>query len=148
MAKFKQGFYAVQNPDKYVGDIKKVYFRSSWEYKFMLYLDLNKNVLKWSSEEIVIPYFKETSGKMHRYYPDFFMEVNASTGIKKYLIEIKPTKDTEIYVPKTKTAKSQQRIVESVLTMTVNKNKWDAAKEWCLQRDIEFKVLTEKELFN
>lgn len=147
MARFKQGYYNVVNKEKYIGKIDKVYYRSSWEYKFMLWLDLNKSVLNWSSEEIEIPYYKETSGKVHRYFPDFYAKIEGSSGIKQYLIEIKPVKDTEMYTPKTKTAKSQQRVVESALTMVTNQNKWNAAKEWCDKNDIIFMVLTENELF-
>lgn len=147
MAKYKQGLYTVINKDKYIGDVNKVYYRSSWELTFMQYLDLNKNVLKWSSEELVIPYHKQTSGKTHRYFPDFFMEVNSSSGPKKFLIEIKPTKDTELYKPKKQTAKSQQRVAESALTMVTNQDKWNAAEEFCKKNDMTFMVLTEKELF-
>ena len=50
-------------------------------------LDLNVNVVEWASEEIVIPYRYPIDGKMHRYFPDFY--VKTSKG-EKFLIEVKP----------------------------------------------------------
>jgi len=50
MGKFHQGKYVVKNKDKYVGDVKNVIYRSGWEKKVFLRLDINPNVLKWGSE--------------------------------------------------------------------------------------------------
>ncbi|KKL19318.1 hypothetical protein LCGC14_2466650, partial [marine sediment metagenome] len=59
MAKnWRQGVYEVRNPNKYVGDLKKVIFRSSWELYMNQFLDNNPNILRWSSEEFYIPYIK------------------------------------------------------------------------------------------
>lgn len=147
--KFKQGKYIPQNREKYIGDINKITYRSSWEEKFMLYLDLNKAVLRWSSEEIVVPYSKQSDGgKFHRYFPDFYAEIKTGSGNKKFLIEIKPVKDTQILKVKKITPKSQQRVIESAITMTDNQDKWNAAKEFCRVNDMTFMVLTENELFN
>ena len=147
MAKFKQGSYTVINKSKYIGNVSSVYYRSSWEQRVFLYMDISPNILKWSSEEISIPYIKPTDNKPHRYFPDLYAEVLTSTGAKKFLIEIKPTKDTEIYKPKKTTSKSQQRIVESAITVAINEAKWDAAREWCKINSITFMIWTEKELF-
>jgi hypothetical protein len=147
--KFKQGKYIPQNREKYIGDINKITYRSSWEERFMLYLDLNKSVNFWSSEEIIVMYSKQSDGgKVHRYFPDFYAEITTSNGNKKFLIEIKPVKDTVLYEPKKKTPKSNQRVVESAITMTDNQDKWNAAKEFCKINDMTFMVLTENELFN
>jgi hypothetical protein len=147
VAKFKQGFYKVINEEKYIGKLDKVYYRSSWELQYMRWLDINKSVLKWSSEEIIIPYIKPTDNKPHRYYPDFYQEVITRTGPKKFLIEIKPMKDTELAKSKTNTPKAQRRLAESAITMEINRAKWEAAKEFCIKNNITFMVLTEKELF-
>lgn len=147
MAKYKQGLYTVINKDKYIGDVNKVYYRSSWELTFMQYLDLNRGVKRWSSEEIHINYVKPTTGRVHRYFPDFYMEIETKDGVKKHLLEIKPVKDTELLKPKRNTLKSQQRVVESALTMSINEAKWVAARKWCDENDVKFMVLTEKELF-
>lgn len=60
---------------------KKMYYRSSYEFKFMKLLDADKNVITYSYEPF---YIKCSSGK--RYLPDFL--VYYSDGTKK-LIEIK-----------------------------------------------------------
>ena len=42
----------------------------------MSFLDNNTNVLEWSSEEHIIPYRSPLDGKVHRYFPDFFVKKN------------------------------------------------------------------------
>ena len=93
MAKFKQGFFTPANPQKYKGNSNNIIYRSSWELHFMKnFLDVNPSVLKWSSEEIAIPYM--FLDEKHRYFPDFYMEVKQSDNqVKKFLVEIKAQKD-------------------------------------------------------
>ena len=80
---------------KYKGDPTNIIYRSLWEKKFMVYCDKNLNVLEWGSEEIALPYRSPVDNKVHRYFPDFYIKVKESTGqIKKYLIEVKPFKQT------------------------------------------------------
>ena len=55
--RYKQEYYHPKNVSKYVGDPEKIIYRSSWERKFMIWLDLNDSVLEWSSEPIAIKYF-------------------------------------------------------------------------------------------
>ena len=94
-----KGSYKVKNIQKYQGDPTTVTYRSLWERKFMMYCDENTNILKWSSEEIVIPYRSPKDNRMHRYYPDFWIQIRNSKGIKEaILIEIKPKAQT--IVPK------------------------------------------------
>ena len=68
------------NPKKYKGDSSQVIYRSLWERKLMVYCDKNNSVVEWGSEEIVIPYYSQLDGKMHRYYPDFYMTVKQKDG--------------------------------------------------------------------
>ena len=72
------------------------------------------------------------------------MKVKESTGeIKKYLIEIKPKKQTiKPKVPKRQT----KGYLYEVYEYAKNQAKWESAREWCLDRGYEFKVLTEDEL--
>jgi hypothetical protein len=143
MAKYKQGRYYVKNKEKYKGDITNIWFRSSWEQKVFLYCDMQPSVLEWSSEEVVIPYFWEVDQKVHRYYPDVYMKIKNRDGeIIKYLIEIKPIKDTVI-----KESKRMEDYVNNVLVVSKNKSKWEAAEKFCKEKGMIFKVLTEKELF-
>jgi len=51
MARWAQGYYDIQNPDKYVGSGKPRY-RSGWELSFMRFCDSNDAVLQWASEAV------------------------------------------------------------------------------------------------
>ena len=140
----KKGYYRPKNPKKYKGDYKNIIFRSSWEEKFMKYCDTKQYILEWGSEEYVIPYRDPTSGKIRRYFPDFYIKVKESSGkIKKYIIEIKPARQTK--EPKIQKKKTRGYIYE-VYTYAKNQAKWEAAKDFCDNRLWEFKILTEREL--
>ena len=129
---------------KYKGDPTNIIYRSLWEKKFMVYCDKNTNVLEWGSEEIALPYRSPVDNKIHRYFPDFYLKVRESTGqIKKYLIEVKPFKQT--VEPQVKKRKTKGYIYE-VYEYARNQAKWKAAREFCKDRLWEFKVLTENEL--
>lgn len=139
-----KGKYKPSYPQKYKGDPTNIIYRSLWERKFMVYCDLNKTILEWGSEEIIIWYRSPIDGKPHRYFPDFYIKVKEETGkIKKYLIEIKPLRQTS---PPQKPKRQTKKYLYEAYEYAKNQAKWDAAKEWCLDRGYEFKVLTEKEL--
>jgi len=138
------GKYLPSNCKKYKGNPTNIVYRSLWELKFMKWCDDNNNILEWGSEEIIVPYRSPIDGKYHRYFVDFYVKVITRTGdIKKYLIEIKPKKQTiEPAVQKRKTKK----YVTEVTTYVVNQAKWEAAREWCADRRLEFLILTEDHL--
>lgn len=139
-----KGRFSPKNIHKYKGDYKNIIYRSSWELKFMNYCDMRPNILEWGSEEIVIPYRSPLDNKIHRYYVDFYVKVKDSNNvIKKYLIEIKPKKQTmEPKVPKRKTKSYVYEVTEYVK----NQAKWAAAKDFCLDNNWKFMVLTEDNL--
>jgi hypothetical protein len=143
MGRFRQGYYVPTNPDKYIGKIDKIFYRSSWEYRVMLYMDISKSVSKWSSEELIINYVG-VDNKPHRYFPDIYCELS---DLRKYVIEIKPKKDTLLYSGDITTPKGQKRLAESVVTMETNRLKWEACKSWCAINNITFMVWTEDEIF-
>ena len=68
------GKFIPKHPDKYRGDPSNVIYRSLWEFKLMKYLDDHKEIVRWSSEEFCIPYRSPIDRKMHRYFPDFWVE--------------------------------------------------------------------------
>ena len=139
-----KGRYRPSNPKKYKGDSSNIIYRSLWERKFMVYCDNQTKILEWGSEEIVLPYRSPIDNKAHRYYPDFYIKVRESNGkIKRYIIEIKPKKQT--VEPKMKKRKTKGYIYE-VYEYAKNQAKWKAAEEFCKDRMWEFKVLTEDEL--
>jgi len=139
-----KGRYRPSNPKKYKGDSSNIIYRSLWERKFMVYCDNQTKILEWGSEEIVLPYRSPIDNKVHRYFPDFYIKVKESNGkIKRYIIEIKPKKQT--VEPKMKKRKTKGYIYE-VYEYAKNQAKWKAAEEFCKDRMWEFKVLTEDEL--
>ena len=97
--KYLQGVYNIKNPDKYAGNPTNVCFRSSWELKFMNWVDANPSVVKWSSEETIIPYVCPTDNRAHRYFVDFKIQIKGKDGLKTWLVEIKPA--SQLVPPKT-----------------------------------------------
>ena len=138
-----KGKYRPSHPQKYKGDPTNVTFRSLWEHKFMSWCDKNANVLEWSSEEIIIPY-RGPDGKPHRYFPDFYMKQRQLDGkVKKYLIEVKPLKQCS---PPKKPKRQTKGYIREAFEYARNQAKWKEAREWCADRQWEFKVISEKEL--
>lgn len=132
------------HPEKYVGDVNNIIARSSWEVKFLNWCDSNPNILKYSSEEIIIHYYSQVDQKMRRYFVDFAIMVKTKTGeIKKYIVEVKPDYQTRPPEGKRKT----KRLYEETATYVVNTDKWAAATEWAKKCGMEFIILTEKDLF-
>jgi TnsA endonuclease N terminal len=140
MSKFAQGIFQLKNPEKYVG-LKSPRYRSSWEWHFMKTCDEHPSVEKWASESIKIPYKDPLTGRATVYVPDFFI-VYTDKGGKKHteLIEIKP---------------ANQMIIENVgknvgrqMQYIKNMAKWEAARAWCSQNGIFFRIMNENDLFH
>jgi hypothetical protein len=93
---------------------------------------------------LLLWYKSPLDGKIHRYFPDFLIKVKESDGnIKKYMIEIKPSKQT---IPPPKPKRQTQKYIAEVYEYAKNQSKWEAAREWCADRGYEFKIITEHEL--
>ena len=139
-----RGKYYPSYPRKYKGDPTNIIYRSLWERKFMVYCDKNTKILEWGSEEIALPYISPHDSRVHRYFTDFYIKVQENTGkIKRYLIEVKPLKQTT----KPKRPKRQTKgYIREAFEYARNQAKWKAAREYCADRMWEFKVITEKEL--
>ena len=131
------------NPKKYKGDPTQVIYRSLWERKLMVYCDKNEKVLEWGSEEIIIPYRSPKDNRIHRYFPDFWVKIQESTGVKQYLVEVKPLKQTQAPKPQ---KRQTQRYLTEVMTYAKNDAKWRAAQEFCDDRGWKFRLITEREL--
>lgn len=145
MSKYHQGFFHPQNPQKYIGNPNNIVYRSSWELKFMMWCDKTPSVLRYGSEEFCIPYFNPVKQRVCRYFPDFVIEVAESDGKTcKYVIEIKPKKQT---VPPVQGKKKKKTYMYEAQTYAVNQSKWKSIQEWCDDRRIKFKIITEEELY-
>ena len=139
------GKYFPRHPKKYKGNPTNIVYRSSWEKKFMNWCDLTESVSEWQSEEFFIPYRSPIDGRVHRYFPDFFVKYKDTNGKKRVLvIEVKPKKETKM--PTTNPKRRTKSWAYSVRTYAVNQAKWKAAKEFCKDNNYEFKIMTEHEL--
>lgn len=142
---YLQGKFKPNNPKKYNGDVNGIFFRSSWELAYFKWLDKTDSVIRWSSEEIVIPYISPLDNKTHRYFPDVCATMKTTSGgIKTFLVEIKPFRETQ--QPKVPKRKTKNYLTE-VTTYLKNQAKWENAKIWAADRNMEFIVVTEKDLF-
>ena len=140
-----KGKYYPSYPKKYKGDPTNIIYRSLWERKFMVYCDKNERILEWGSEEIALPYRSPVDNKIHRYFPDFYIKVRTKNGsLKKYIIEVKPKNQC---TPPERNPKRRTGVwYNKVKTWGINKAKWKSATEFCLDNNMEFKILTEDHL--
>ena len=135
-----RGKYKVKKPEKYSGDFNNVIYRSLWERQFFRWCEDNDDVIKWSSESVIIPYRCKTDNKMHRYFMD--VKVKFKNG-KTYLIEIKPESQTQ---PPKQPKRKSKKYLKEVMTYVKNTSKWEQAEKYCFVRGGEFKIFTEKTL--
>ena len=113
--------------------------RSSWETRFALWCDKNPDIVKWSSEETVVPYISPIDNRPHRYFVDF--KIQTRNG-KIFLVEIKPEAQTR----KPESSRRTKRFLTEAQTYLVNQAKWEYATEYAKRRGWEFIILTEREL--
>ena len=138
------GKYKVHNKEKYVADLQEVTYRSSWELKYMKYLDRQPNVLEWASENVIIPYYNPIEKKTRRYFVDFYVKSQNPEGeIKKYIIEVKPASQCK---PPKRKKRISIKYKNDLRTYIRNQSKWKTARKWAEKRGMEFVILTEKEL--
>ena len=85
------GRFKPKNYKKYKGDPTKIFYRSLWERRFMVYCDGSASILEWGSEEVIIPYRSPLDNRVHRYFPDFYIKYKNKQGkIIREIIEVKP----------------------------------------------------------
>lgn len=133
-----------QFPDKYIGRYP-IICRSSWERMYAQWLDVNPFVIEWNSEGNAIPYFDPVKGKQRRYYPDFYLKIKNGGRSKKFLVEIKPYKET--IPPKNSKRKSYKTKKHQEEVWVINNAKWKAAQKYCKKLGCSFKILSEQQLF-
>ena len=138
------GKFKPKNYKKYKGDPTKIVYRSLWERRFMVYCDNNDKIIEWGSEELIIPYRSPLDKKVHRYFPDFYIKyLNKEGNVVREIIEVKPKK--QLRPPKTP-KRQTKRYLQECATFMVNQAKWKAAKEFCSDRKMKFRFLTEDHL--
>ena len=141
MKKWRQGIFVPKNPNKFIGS--KAIYRSGLELKFFRFCDDNKNVVKWGSENVIVPYYSPLDNKGHRYYVDNYIEILEGNKLTKYLVEIKHSRETK--PPKTK-YRNRKHLLYEQKTFVTNQAKWEAARKFSKKKGYKFIILTEKEL--
>ena len=145
MSKTLKGKYRPLHPEKYKGDAGMIYFRSSWELKFMEWCDLNEKVLVWGSEENRVRYYDPIAKRTRTYFPDFYVKYERKDGIiVEELVEVKPAR--QVRGPAKNPKRKSRAWLQEVYTYATNTAKWKAAAEWCEDRGYNFRLITEKEL--
>ena len=140
MGRFAQGKFNLNNPDKYMGN-KTPTYRSGWEFTFMKFCDEHPAVAKWASEAIRIPYRNPLTGKHTIYVPDFFIVYADAKGKQHVeLIEVKPSNQAR----RDKLGNSQHNKAHYI----INQAKWEAARVYCKQNNILFRIVTEEDIFH
>lgn len=126
------------NKEKYIGDPNSIVCRSLWERNVCKFCDQTPSIIKWSFEEIIIPYMSPIDQKQHNYFPDFLIQFQTENETKTWMVEVKPKKQTFL---KENASKKEK------ITWIINNAKWQAAKNYCDKHNMEFKLVTEKEIF-
>ena len=138
------GKFKPKNYKKYRGDPTKIFYRSLWERRFMVYCDNNSKIIEWGSEEIIIPYKSPLDKKTHRYFPDFYVKyINKDKQVVREIIEVKPKKHLS---PPKEPKRKTKRYLNEVATYIKNQAKFKAAEEYCKDRRYGFRILTEEQL--
>ena len=140
MAKFAQGKFQLKNPEKYIGNRTPTY-RSSWEWAVMQMFDNNPAIQRWASEAIKVPYRDPLTGKQTIYVPDFFVNYVDKNGKQHAEIwEVKPASQAI----KEKVGRNKMNQAHYIKNMA----KWEAARAYCKQQGLLFRVVSENDIFH
>lgn len=140
-SKHKEGYFRPKFPEKVMGDTRQLIFRSSWEYVFMMVNDLDPDVVKWASENTKIEYRSPLDQRIHRYFPDFYVEKIIDGKLKKFIIEIKPEAYLKRPVMKSNSQKDKISYMKKLAKFAVIKAKRDAAVDFCHKRNLIYQFL-------
>ena len=143
---YHQGKYSPRNPKKYLGNLNQIRFRSGWELQMFIKMDTHDSVLQWGSEIIPIKFLNPIDGRQHTYFPDIFAVIkNRDGNIVKYLLEIKPSRETVIPTP-THDGRKQRRFLNESIKYAINNAKWRYAQDLCKTQGWVFKIISEKNI--
>lgn len=151
--KYVNGKYNPSNPSKYIGDINCIIFRSSWEFRFCQYCDLEPRILKWSSEPISIEYWSPIDKKNHRYHPDYYIKVLKTDGTTEdWILEVKPKhqyrKELKPQLVGKVTEKKLKAYNDQMTTWITNRCKFDAATRYAQSIGYKFGAVDESFVFS
>lgn len=162
-SKYHGGNYVPKNKDKVLklNAYGGVFYRSSWEKKIMVWLDMKDEIFQWGAECLEIPYQMthfdngNIEIKKHRYYPDFFYRMRNSQGeLREVVMEVKPMKEYKMVqdlnegrlaVPE-KGIKKLKSFEYDLKMAYKNKRKWETMIQWCDKKGYDFIIITEEHL--
>lgn len=129
-SRYTQGYIKPDSCKKVIDRTQPIIYRSSYEKRFVIWLEHCSKVVRWGSECVRIPYLF-VDGRTHNYYPDYYVEYEDGT---KMLVEIKPANQTKPPVNENSWAAKE---------WAKNSCKWKAAIEFCKAKGFKFQILTE-----
>lgn len=134
--RFKQGVINPQSCKKLFPSQKNepIIYRSSYEKRFIEWLETCKDVEMWGSECTPVKYINAYDGKTHTYYPDYVALVNGIMCI----YEVKPYNQC---VPPNSNIPKDSYAWKTYIT---NMSKWKACQRICESKGMKFKIITEK----
>jgi hypothetical protein len=161
-----QGYYKVKHPEKYIGDINTIIYRSSWEFSFCSWCDMSPSILRWSSEPISVPYMSRVdkldecqknglnpnnpvNWTRKNYHTDFYLTIDKGDNVvEKWFIEIKPSNELKKpFPPKDNaTLKEVRSFNIKAKSYLVNESKWASMNLYAQKTGCKFYVFTEIEL--
>ncbi len=137
-----KGRFKPLHPEKYKGDPQNIWFRSSWERDMMGWLDKRDDVISWMSEERVVWYKNPVTKKNARYFQDFIVRYKKNDIIHEEMIEIKPYR--QVTGPNPNPTRRTKNWVREVQNYAINQAKWKAAMNYCEDRGMSFRILSEE----
>lgn len=142
----RKGVFRPMHPEKFIGDARRIVYRSSMEFNVMRRLDADPNVIAWASEPIVIPW-ADARGAARRYVPDFLIKRRGAGAVEEcWLVEVKPRAQSPRHSTLRPGKKKRRTILAEAATLDANRRKWESAERFCKSRGWKFVVLTEAEL--
>ena len=148
-SRFRQGYYKLENHDKYTGDPSQIIYRSTYEHKFCRYCDLTNEVVNWSSEPFSIKYYDPVNKKEREYHVDFFIRVAKNGTMTNYLVEVKPKAKLQMPIIESRqTLKRLQQYNRDMEEFIITKAKKEAAEQYAHAMGYKYILVTEDFLFN
>jgi hypothetical protein len=143
---YKQGRYEVINKEKYCGTSSIIRYLSSYELQTFKYLDRTPSIIKWSAEQVIVPYYNPLKQRQARYIVDLYIKYRNKYGeIIEELVEVKSSHET---IPPTKGKKKKSTYETQMATWITNQAKWTAAQQYANERGWRFRILTENSIFS
>lgn len=145
-SRYKQGYFNVSKSLKYKGQEPCIY-RSSYEFKFMVWCELKDFVTSWSSEPFETEYLCLATGKTRNYWIDFIVTIDKP---ETWLIEVKPSKEVQQAERFGKIYRAldsdieKKRFVMSNKTAAKNWSKWLSCNKFAKSQGFKFVIVTEQ----